>query len=130
MQYIIRFYSYFSSPLILSPQGQSLKVRLRPARRVIVLATLYIDRRTLIYHVLLNKATPGSCCSVGYSEIKKLLVEEVSRKTLDVSECLSVLEGSGKVKPCKNALCSLGRAKLEVFVKGVMSGLGELPSSI
>ena len=94
------------------------------------LLVLQQARKDTVQKAVTEQPTPGGCCSVGYNDIKKLLVEEVSRKKLDVSECLSVLEGSGKVKPCKNGLCPLGRTKLEVFVKGVMNGLGELPSSI
>jgi len=94
------------------------------------LLVLQQARKDTVQKVVAEQPVLGSCCYVGYGEVKKLLVEEVSRKKLDVSECLSVLEGSGKVKPCKNGLCTLGRAKLEVFVKGVMGGLGELPSSI
>jgi len=94
------------------------------------LLVLQQARKDTVQKAVTEQPTPGGCCSVGYNDIKKLLVEEVSRKKLDVSECLSVLEGSGKVKPCKNGLCPLGRAKLEIFVKGVMNGLGELPSSI
>ena len=47
-----------------------------------------------------------------------------------MSECLSASEESRKVDPRKNGLCPLGHAKLEVFVKGAMSGMGQLPSSI
>jgi len=57
-------------------------------------------------------------------------LEEVSREELDVGECLSALEGSGKVKPCKNGLCSLGRARLEALVNGTMNGVGGLPLSV
>ena len=67
---------------------------------------------------------------MGYNDVKRLLVEEMSQKKTDVTECLSVLERSGKIKPCKSGLCPLGHAKLEGFVKSVMNGMGELPSSI
>ena len=35
---------------------------------------------------------------VGSGDVKKLPVEEMSRKRLDVSGCLSVMERSGKAK--------------------------------
>ena len=94
------------------------------------LLVLQQTRKETVRKVVTEQPTPGGCCSVAYNDVKKVLVEEVSRKRLDVSECLLVLEGSGKVKPCKNGLCPLGRARLEVFVKGVINGVGELPSSI
>ena len=94
------------------------------------LLVLQRARKDVVQKIVAEQPTPGGCCSVAYNDIKKLLVEEISRRKLDASECLSVLEGSGKVKPCKNGLCPLGHAKLEVFVKGVMAGMGQLPSSI
>ena len=59
------------------------------------------------------------------AHLVRLLVEEMSRGRLDVSGCLSVLERSGKAKPCMNGFCPLGHAKLEVLVKGILSGMGE-----
>lgn len=94
------------------------------------LLVLQQARKDTFQKAITDQPAPGGCCSVGYNDVKKLLVEEMPRKKLDVSGCLSVLEGSGKVKPCKSGLCPLGHAKLEVFVKGVMSGIGELPASI
>lgn len=94
------------------------------------LLVLQQARKDTVQKAVTDQPAPGGCCSVGYSDVKKLLVEEMLRKKLDASGCLSVLEGSGKVKPCKSGLCPLGHAKLEVFVRGVMSGIGELPASI
>ena len=94
------------------------------------LLVLQNARKDTVRKVVTEQPAPGGCCSVGYNDIRKLLVEEISRKRSDVSECLLMLEGSGKVKPCKNGLCPLGHVKLEAFVKGVMNGMGQLPSSI
>ena len=94
------------------------------------LLVLQRARKDTVQKLVAEQPTPGGCCSVGYNDIRRLLVEEMSRKKLDVSECLSLLEGSGKVKPCKSGLCPLGHARLETFLKGVMNGMGQLPSSI
>ena len=94
------------------------------------LLVLQQARKDTVQKAVTDHPVPGGCCSVGYNDVKRLLVEEMSRKKTDVAECLSVLERSGKVKACKSGLCPLGHAKLEVFVKGVMNGMGELPSSI
>ena len=94
------------------------------------LLVLQQARRDAIQQTVTDRPAPGGCCSAAYNDIKKLLVEEMSRKRLDVSDFLSVLERSGKVKPCKSGTCQLGHAKVEKFVKGVMDSLGELPSSI
>lgn len=94
------------------------------------LLVLQQARKATVQKVVTDQPAPGGCCSVRYNDVKKLLVEEMSTRKLDVSECLSVLEGAGRVKPCKSGLCPLGRAKLEAFVKSVMNGIGELPASI
>jgi len=94
------------------------------------LLVLQQARKDTVQKAVTDQPTPGGCCSVGYSDVKKLLVEEMSRKKLDVSGCLSALERGGKAKPCKSGFCPLGHAKLEMFVKGVLSGMGELPTSI
>jgi len=94
------------------------------------LLVLQQTRKDAVQKVVTDQPAPGGCCTTGYNDIKKVLMEEMSRKKLDVGECLLALEGSGKVKPCKNNLCSLGRARLETFVKGVMNGMGGLPLSI
>lgn len=94
------------------------------------LLALQQARRDAIQNVVTEQSAPGGCCSIGYYDIKKLLVEEMPRMELSMSNCLSLLERSGKFKPCKGGACSLGHAKVEVFVKGVMSGLDALPSSI
>lgn len=94
------------------------------------LLVLQQARRDTVQEAVTEKPAPGGCCSAGYKDIRKLLVEEISRKKVDVSYCLSVLEANGKVKPCKSGLCPLGYAKVEGFVKNVVNGLGELPFSI
>ena len=94
------------------------------------LLVLQQTRKDMVQKAVTEQPILGSCCSAGHNDIKNLLVEEISRKKLDVSEFLSVLEGSGRAKPCKNGLCPLHRTRLEAFVKDVMSSLGELPSSI
>jgi hypothetical protein len=94
------------------------------------LLVLQQARRQTVQKAVADQPTPSGCCSVGFNEIRKLLVEEMSRKKLDLGDCLSMLEGSGKVKPCKSGMCPLSHAKLEAFVKGVMNGMGELPFSI
>ena len=94
------------------------------------LLVLQRARKDTIQKVVTEKPSPGGCCSVVYSDVKKSLVEEISRRKLDVGECLSALEGRGKIKPCRSVLCPLGHAKLEAFVKDVMNGMGQLPSSI
>lgn len=95
------------------------------------LLVLQQARRAMIQKAVTEETIPGSCCSLAYTDIKKLLMEEMLRRKLGVSDFLSVLERSGKAfKPCKSAGCSLGHAKVEAFVKGVVTGLGELPSSI
>jgi hypothetical protein len=87
-------------------------------------------RRDTIQQTVTEQPAPGGCSCAAYDDIKKLLAEELSRKRSDVNELLSMLWGSGKVKPCKSCTCQLGNAKVEKFVKGVMNGLEELPSSI
>ena len=94
------------------------------------LLVLQQARKDTVQKAVTDQPTPGGCCYVAYSDVKKLLVEEMSRKKLDVSGCLSALERGGKAKPCKSGFCPLGHAKLEMFVKGVLSGMGELPMSI
>ena len=94
------------------------------------LLVLQQTRKDMIQKAVTDQLAPAGCCSVIYSDLRKLLVEEMLRKKLDVSGCLSVLEGSGKVKPCRSGSCSLSHAKLEVFVRGVISDMGELPTSI
>ena len=94
------------------------------------LLVLQQARKDKVQKAVADQPAPGGCCSIGYNDIKKLLMEEMLRKDLDVSRCLSVLDGSEKFKPCKNGSCSMGHAKLGVFVKGVMNGMGELPASI
>ena len=94
------------------------------------LLVLQHARKDTVLKAFKEQGVPGGCCSATYNDVKMLLVEEMSRKKLDVSDCLLVLEGSGKVKPCKNMYCPLGHARLEAFVKGVVNGMGRLPSSI
>ena len=94
------------------------------------LLALQQARRATIQSVVTERPFPGGCCTLAYEDIKKLLVEESSRKKLDASGFLSVLERSGYAKPCKSGTCSLGHTKVGVFVRGVMNDLGELPSSI
>ena len=94
------------------------------------LLVLQQARRETVQKAVTDQPAPGGCCSIGFIEIRKLLAEEMPRKKLDLSDCLSMLEGSGKVKPCKSGTCPLSHAKLEGFVKGVMNGMGELPFSI
>lgn len=94
------------------------------------LLALQQARRHAVEKVVTEQPSPGGCCSHAYNDIKQLLVEEMFKKKLGVSDFLSTLEGSGKVKPCKSAACQLGHAKVEAFVKGVVNGLGELPSII
>jgi hypothetical protein len=87
-------------------------------------------RRDTVQKAVTQQPAPGGCCSLVFNDLRKVLVEEMSKKKLDVSDCLLMLEGSGKAKPCKIGSCPLGHAKLEAFVKGVMNGLGGLPLSI
>ncbi|KAF9785099.1 hypothetical protein BJ322DRAFT_1006279 [Thelephora terrestris] len=94
------------------------------------LLVLQQARRDTVQRVVTEQLAPGGCCSAGYKDIRKLLVEEMSRKKVDVSDCLLMLETNGKVKPCKSGMCPLGHAKIEVFVKSVVNGLGELPPSV
>ena len=94
------------------------------------LLVLQQARKDTIQKVVTEQRAPGGCCSAAYDDIKKLLVEEMSKKKVDLSDCLSVLEANGKVKPCKSGWCPLGPAKLEVFVKGAVNSLGELPFNI
>jgi len=95
------------------------------------LLVLQQTRKDMVQKAITVQATPVGCCSTEYKDVKKLLAEEIPRKKLDVSECLSLLDGSGlKAKPCKSASCSLGHVKLGDFVKGVVKGVDELPSSI
>ena len=55
----------------------------------------------------------------------------MSKKKLNASGCLSVLEISGKAKPCTSGFCPFGHARPhEMFVKGVLSGMGEPSASI
>ena len=94
------------------------------------LLALQQARGDTVQRVVTEQPAPGGCCYAGYKDIRKLLVEEMSRKKVDVSDCLLMLETNGKVKPCKSGMCPLGHAKIEVFVKSVVNGLGELPSSV
>lgn len=94
------------------------------------LLVLQQARKDAIQKIVAEQVISGSCCSVGFTDIKKLLVEEMSKKKLDVSDCLAAFEGSGRTKPCKSTMCPLGHAKLEAFIKAVTSGLDGLPFSI
>lgn len=90
--------------------------------------TLQRTRIDMIQEVVTEQCYPTGCCS-GYVDIKRLLVKEMSRKKLDVFNFSLVLE-TEKFKPCRSVACPLGRAKVEEFVKGVMTSLDDLPSSI
>ena len=94
------------------------------------LLVLQRGHKDMVQKVVAEKPNPGGCCSSGYNDIRKMLVQEMSRKKLDVGECLLVLEGSGKVNPCEYRLCPLSRARLEAFVKSVKKSLDELSASI
>ena len=54
---------------------------------------------SLIQKAATDQPTLGGCCSVGCGGVKKLLVEQMSRKLI-VTGCLLVLERSGDAKPC------------------------------
>ena len=94
------------------------------------LLVLQKDRKDKVKKAVTDQPAPEGCCSTGYNDVKKLLVEEMSGNNLDMGRCLLVLFGSERIKPCRSVLCPLGHVKLGVFVKGVMNEMDKLPASI